>query len=69
MTTEGLPERAERRVESLHDLEGLRIQRRSVFTEGGYLSKPKPAAVVINFNGAQILHLLNWGLYVYKKKE
>ena len=56
-------------VETLQDIEQLRFDKRAlVCPRIAYMRKPKPAAIVINFSGTQILQLIRAGLYVYEKK-
>jgi hypothetical protein len=55
-------------IKSLHDLELVRACKKSVYgrsCEFNFGAKPLPAAVVINFQGARILKMINHGLYIW----
>jgi hypothetical protein len=58
----------ETQIKSLHDLEIVRACKRSVYgrsCEFLFGKKPLPASVVINFQGARILKIINHGLYIW----
>lgn len=57
------------KVMTLQRLHELQLEKRSVYSSGPMLQKPKPAAVVINMSGQIILQLIQSGLYVYEPKS
>ena len=57
------------RIMGIHKLGMLALQKRSVYAPGTWLREPKPAAVVMNFQGHLILRLIDQGLYVYEAKD
>ncbi|HBA85997.1 MAG TPA: hypothetical protein DCZ95_18080 [Verrucomicrobia bacterium] len=57
------------RIMGIHKLGMLALQKRSVHAPGTWLREPKPAAVVMNFQGHLILRLIDQGLYVYEAKN
>lgn len=56
-------------IKSLEALAAAAQNRQSVICPGSWLSKPRPAAFVINLPGAMIYKLILGGLYIYQPKR
>ncbi len=59
-----------KQVKTLEDLHELAGAKRSVIVPKSHpWSKPRPAAVLLNQQGASLLTLFRMGMFVYEKKE
>jgi len=58
------------KIETLGDVVECARRKKSLYCPATiHFSKPKPAAFMINLSGHMLFNLINYGLYVYKKKE
>lgn len=59
-----------KQVKTLQELADTAFAKRAVICPKSYCcSKPIPAGFILNMQGAEILKLLRWGLYVYEPKK
>lgn len=58
----------DKRVRTVEQLTDLAYARRAVYAPQAWMSKPIPAAVMLNMSAAVVCRLISRGLFVYTAK-
>lgn len=58
-----------RQIFTLCELKEVANAKRAVIVPGTVWHKPKPAAVMMNLIGANLLTLFGYGMYIYEKPK